>query len=181
MSLPLFVLAVFAAVDPARVRLAVRSSAAGVSAATLVAGVALALGALGALAIAGDALLSWLSIRAESWRIAAGIVIGFTGVHRLLTGMPPAEPALSERTAAVVPIAFPILFTPAAAVLAVSGGVDVGVIATGVAFAATMAVAGALSMAATSHARLWLTASRFSGAVLVIAAVAAIISGIADI
>ncbi len=182
MNLSLLVVAVLAAVDPARVRLAVRTSVPGVPAATMAAGAALALGALGTLAIAGDALLSWLSVRPESWRIAAGIVMGFTGVHRLLTGMPDAEPTLSDRMVAVVPVGFPILFTPAAVVLAVSGGVDVGAVATVVAFAAALGIAGALSVAGTSSPdRLWLAASRLSGGILVVAAVAAIISGIADI
>jgi small neutral amino acid transporter SnatA (MarC family) len=171
--------AVLAAVDPAGARLAARRSGVDLPGAIL-GGAVIVLVAAGVLAGAGDAIVDWLSVRPESWRIAAGIVAGFTGVRRLVSGLPPAEPR-TERVPALVPMAFPIMFTPTVATLAVAGGVDVGVAITAAAFAVGLALAAAAGVVAGGGDRLWLAASRFFGAVLVVAAVALVISGIADI
>jgi small neutral amino acid transporter SnatA (MarC family) len=87
-------------------------------------GALLVLGALVPLAAFADPLLDLLDISDPTARMAAGMVVVVTGAFALLTPPPSPDPALAGWGRAVVPIAFPLLFTPGLAMLAVSASVD---------------------------------------------------------
>lgn len=181
MTATLLLVAAIAAVDPARFRLAVRASGVAKTSAIL-GGAGVAMVVVTGAALAGDSVLGWLSVRPESWRIAAGIVAGFTGVRRLVGGTPAAEPTLASVPAALIPAAFPMLVTPVVLMLAIAGGVDTGAGSVIAGFSAALVLgAAAAAVPGEAGSRLWVAGSRFSAAVLVLAAVVMIISGIADV
>jgi small neutral amino acid transporter SnatA (MarC family) len=98
-----------------------------------VAGLAVAGGAIGALAVcaaaaAGGPLLEALDVSEPSFRIAAGIVAGLAGAVDLFRRPPAPEPALPGRRAALIPVAFPVVARPALIVLALGAGADRGVL-----------------------------------------------------
>jgi small neutral amino acid transporter SnatA (MarC family) len=181
MTATLLFITAIAAVAPARFRLAVRASRVAVLG-RVFGGALITLAVVAGVALAGDSILDWLSVRSESWRIAAGIVAGFTGVRRLLSGLPQPEPVLDRVPAALVPVAFPMLITPVVVTVALAGGVDLGVGNTVISFTVALGLAAATAAVPGERtSTLWLGASRFAAAVLIVVAVALIISGIADI
>lgn len=93
---------------------------------SVTAGTAFALVLLVALAAASEPILDVLDIGLGTYRLGAGIVIAMTGVRWLVAGpvTPVPEPEDDRRLAGFV--AFPVLFTPGAAVLAVSVGAEHG-------------------------------------------------------
>lgn len=106
---------------------------------SVAAGVALAAAVLVALAAAADPLLELLDIDLGTYRLGAGVVIAVAGLRWLVAGAVPAcdEPDDDRRLAGFV--AFPVLLTPGAVVLAVSVGAEHGTV--GAAIAAAIAVA----------------------------------------
>ena len=129
----------------------------------LVAGLALiALGVLFA-----DDLLDALTISPESFRIAAGIVLGASGVRTVVWPQPSGPFGA-------------ILVTPALACLAVSSGADV---ATGKALGAAAIALVVVAIAATAPPREPAAglATQFLAALQVVIAVALVISGIRDV
>lgn len=94
-----------------------------VTAGTVVAGAVLV-----GLAAGADPLLDLLDIELGTYRLGAGIVIAVAGLRWLVAGAAPAceEPDEDRRLAGFV--AFPVLLTPGAVVLAVSVGADEGTI-----------------------------------------------------
>lgn len=94
-----------------------RSVAAGVVVAALV---------LVVLAAAADQVLELLDINLGTYRLGAGVVIAVAGLRWLVAGAAPAceEPDEDRRLAGFV--AFPVLLTPGAVVLAVSVGAEPG-------------------------------------------------------
>jgi small neutral amino acid transporter SnatA (MarC family) len=125
----LWAAALLLALNPARAAFGVPRSR---SPRTAVA-VAAAGGAIGALAVCaaaalGGPLLEALDVSEPSFRIAAGIVAVLVGATDLFRRPPPAEPALSGRRAALVPVAIPVVARPALLVLALGAGADRGVL-----------------------------------------------------
>lgn len=119
MSFGFLLLAFGAAVNPCRTRLALPGSRA-----ALVLGSLVALAAGAALAVAGDVLLEALDVSPESFRLAAGLVLGLEGARALLSPRPPREPELPGLGAALVPVAFPLLLQPGVVMLALAAGAD---------------------------------------------------------
>lgn len=79
-----------------------------------------------ALALLADPLLDLVSVSAPTARIAAGALLLVTGVLTLALAPPAPEPALPGRRAALVPVAFPTLLSPALAALTVAASADHG-------------------------------------------------------
>lgn len=140
MSTWLLVVAVVAALNPARVAGAVPASAPSRWAVVAVGGLAGAV-VLDLLALAGDAVVDALDVSAPTLRIGAGLVAMAVALRDLLGPPPAAEPALAGWGAAVVPVAVPLVLRPVLGVLAISGGVDVGAGPVVVAVVAGVAVA----------------------------------------
>jgi small neutral amino acid transporter SnatA (MarC family) len=90
------------------------------------AGVAVAALVLVALAAAADPILDLLDINLGTYRLGAGVVIAVAGLRWLVAGAGPAceEPDADRRLAGFV--AFPVLLTPGAVVLAPSIGAEHG-------------------------------------------------------
>lgn len=154
--------------------------------ATTALGVALAIVAVGVVAEFADDLLDWLEISAATARIAVGAVVALVGLRDLLTAPPEREPALAGLGAALVPLFFPLLFSPAAGLLALSGAADHD-LAT-VLIVATMAGTPLVVAAAVDHdgetasvRRVERGLHRFVAGMLVLAAFALLIDGIFDI
>jgi len=104
------------------------------------------LGALVALVVAfswlSDPILDALGVSAPNARIAAGIALLVVAAHDLFGAAPTPEPGLSGPLAGLIPMAFPVVFTPASAALAIAIGVDHGVVITaGIAIPALALVA----------------------------------------
>lgn len=99
----------------------------------VIAGAAAALGALIAGAVLSQPALDVLDINLGTFRVGAGVVIVVAGLRWLFAGAPrdAIEPETDLRLAGFV--AFPTLFTPSAAVLAVSTGAEDGTLTVAVA------------------------------------------------
>jgi small neutral amino acid transporter SnatA (MarC family) len=180
----LVVLSMLAALDPARTAAALGTTPRKRRLGVVGVGAVVAAGVLILVAALGDAILDGLDITDETWRMAAGIVVGLAGVKALLGGPTRPVPApLSRPLHAIVPVAFPLLLRPESVVLAVlygateSTALAFGAIAVGVAAAGTAAAVTSPSPGATTATAL----SRMLGALLVVAAVALVVAGIRDV
>jgi small neutral amino acid transporter SnatA (MarC family) len=148
-SVWLWAAALVLALNPARAAFAVPRT--GRSRRT-VAGVSVAGGTIGGLAVcaaalAADPLLDALDVSDPSFRIAAGIVAVVTGAADLLRRPPPPEPALAGRRAALVPVAIPAVARPALLVAALGAGADGRVLVSAAAMAVGVAALTALAVA----------------------------------
>ena len=144
--LSLLVVALIAAVNPARAAFGVpRQDRSGPSAPGLA-----ALGGLVALcgvlvaAFLADLYFDAMGVSDAALRIAAGVVGGVAGVVALVHRPPSPEPALAGWRAALVPVAVPLLASPAVVTLAVSAYTDRGALLIGGALAIAVVVLVAL-------------------------------------
>jgi small neutral amino acid transporter SnatA (MarC family) len=120
MTLPLLLFAAVCVVNAPRSRTAVPERDVGVAAL----GAALTLLALVPAAAFAQPLLDLVSISAPTARLACGLLLVAMGVLAFGSPGPDPDPALPGWRAAIVPVAFPTLFTPGLAVLTVSASVD---------------------------------------------------------
>lgn len=179
MSAWFVVLSLAAALDPIRSTMACRAPAPG-RRRVVAAGTAVTALVLIAVAAFGDAILSGLDITEESWRIAAGIVVGLAGV-RTMMWPPPSPLPLDGYRRAIVPFAFPLLIKPEVAVLAVLYGATESMALTAAAILAAAALVGAAAAVPIGGGPVSVASSRLLGAALIVAAVALIVAGIRDV
>jgi small neutral amino acid transporter SnatA (MarC family) len=194
----LWLVALVAVVNPFRTALAVpragRSRRA-VAETALLGGLVAGLGVV-VLTWAAGPLVDALDISEPALRLAAGIVAGVGGVLAAFRRPPPSDPALAGRGAALVPVAIPLVATPALLVAALSAHADRGftvlVVALAIAVPALALVSTLLAPAippadqggdagsapATVAVRLVAWAGRLTAAGLVAAAVALVIDGV---
>jgi small neutral amino acid transporter SnatA (MarC family) len=180
-SAALVAVAVLATVNPARVPLGLpemrgRTTLVAVAsvAAIVVAGVLLAV---------ADPLLDALDVSPESLRIAAGLVLVVGGLRVLAVPRPSGDAGLTGRSAAFVPVLFPLLLTPELALVLLAAGADERNAAAlaGLAFALVLAVASALVRRTPIADGLFVAATRLLGALLVLAGVGYVVDGIRDV
>ncbi len=172
-------LAYFTAVNPPRLRARLAMGEERGRPAQLALGAAIVAGAGLVLVLAADGILDALDITEETWRLAAGLVCALVGARTVVA------PHLGEMPFpsgfALVPIAFPLLFTPQLAVLAILFGATEsfapawGWLAVGV--GAGVAGGGLRCR----RPELWLALARVLAAVLVILGIALMIAGIRDV
>jgi multiple antibiotic resistance protein len=173
----------FAAVNPAAVFLAVSPKLEGrgdrltsLAAGAVVAGVVVAAAALGS-----GQVLDALDIEPETFRTSAGIVMAAVGVFAVWRAHNDYEIEPSWR-GGVFPIGIPLLLGPATLVVALSYADDPGV---GQTLVAGLVVVGATAAAVAWLPKIWGVAlgavARLSGALLVVFAVALIVSGVRDV
>ena len=121
---------------------------------------------------------------APAARIGVGIVGGVAGLVRMIRRPPSPEPALAGLAAAVVPVAVPLFAAPAALLLAIGAGADLGVaivVAAGlVATAALTAVAAVLPPDGAGH-RVALWTGRLLAAAGVAACILLVVDGVYDV
>ena len=183
MTFALILLTYLGAVNPARLRLAVPEDDRLARPMPLALGSALVLG-LGAVGIAVSVdLLDWLQISPETFRIALGLVLVLTGAWWMVFPTPAAEPEMKGLGAALVPIAFPLLISPALFATVISTGADESAAVTIGSLAISLATLNVLGRVRTTDTTrgLLLGVARFLGLVLIVTAVAFIISGIRDV
>lgn len=93
---------------------------------SVAAGTAIAAALLIALAAAAGPILDLLDIGLGTYRLGAGVVIAVAGLRWLVAGAVPACPEPDEDRRLAGFVAFPVLLTPGAVVLAVSVGAEHG-------------------------------------------------------
>jgi small neutral amino acid transporter SnatA (MarC family) len=180
MSLALLALAALCAVNPARTQAALpRQEPARVAAL----GATLAWAALIPVVALADAALDAAQVASSTLRMAAGVVLVLQGAVAVLTRGPGPEPALPGRRAALVPVAFPVLLTPALALLALSGALDrsapVALAVLGAALAA-VPLLGAIAMSPVRQ-KVVDGLGRLAAAGLVVSGMALLMNGIFDL
>ncbi|MEE8332131.1 MAG: MarC family protein [Acidimicrobiia bacterium] len=134
-------------------------------------------------AAAADSILDWLDVSAETWRIAAGIVVVGAGLWVMAFPQRRQEASLRGSAAGVVPVFFPVLFSPELFVVLKSTGADEGVGFTLWALAipvAAVVLLSSLRRSPTSET-VMTGLSRLLGALAVVVGIALIISGIRDV
>jgi small neutral amino acid transporter SnatA (MarC family) len=120
--------AALAALNPARTRLGVPEGADGrARMGPLAVGAAFGVGAAALLGGVSGPILDALEITPETFRIAAGLVLAIAGLRTIVWPRPAEEPALRGRRAALWPVAFPRVFGPEVAALALTAGSIEGV------------------------------------------------------
>jgi small neutral amino acid transporter SnatA (MarC family) len=139
----LLAVAALAALNPARTRLGIPETARGrARMGPLVLGTVLGVGGAAVAAALSGPLLEALEITPETFRIAAGLVLAIAGLRTVVWPRPAEEPALEGRRSALWPVAFPRVFSPEVAALALTAGSIEGVAPT----IAVLAGAGAVLM-----------------------------------
>lgn len=172
----------FAAINPAGVALAMRSREdhARTQFVVVAMGVGLALVLFVLAAVFDRRVLDALDIDAESFRIAAAMILAAVGVYTLWTGVPgsraPGEPQLAH---GLFPLGVPLLVGPASLAAVIGYGVDKG---RWEAFGAAVVWVAVTAVVLVLWRGRWAPTfdgvSRVTGALLVVVAAALAISGI---
>lgn len=182
MSTLLMVIAALAAVSAPRAIAALPPEGRIVAA---IAGAAGTLGALALLAAVADPMADAVDLAAPTVRMATGAVLAAQGLAAMGLPLPRPEPRLAGRWAALVPVAFPTLLTPALALLAVSGSLDRSAPTTAAVLAGALATVPALGalvpVRAGTPSRVLRGIAALMGAVLVVSGIGLVFDGIFDI
>jgi small neutral amino acid transporter SnatA (MarC family) len=156
MTLTLYVLAMVAALNPFRAASARGEQPTGSLIGPAI-GATLLLVLLAA-AVSGP-FLDAIDVSGPNARIAAGIALLVVAAKDIFLAPPAATPALPGWKAGVIPLAFPVIFSPAAALLAITAASDRGV-GIAVVGAVIALIPNAVALIATSDAprRIWVSA-----------------------
>ncbi len=140
--------------------------------------------ALGVVLVGGAALLSQpildgLGVEPETFRVGAGVVFLVCGALAAWNGGAPHRGPWEGRSAAIFPLALPVLATPAAFAAAVTYGVDRGEGQTLLAATICVGLAGALvAFRAGRFEAACDGVARLTGGILVVVAAGLIVSGV---
>ncbi len=180
----LWIVALLAALNPARAAFGVpraggRRRAAGVAALGGVGGAVIVL----AIALLSGPLVNALDVSDPALRIAAGVVGALVGAIQLVRRPPAADPALPGLRAAIVPVAIPLVISPALLALSVSAHADHGgLLVTG---ALTVGVGLLVACTLVTHegpaGRVLVWAARVTAAALLATSVLLVVAGILDV
>lgn len=152
MTMTLLILGLIAAANPFRAAAAAPPRSEPATLALAVGGA----GFLGVLAAwASGPLLDLVDVSGPSARIAAGIALLVVAGKDLFFKPPTAEPSITGRSAGLFPLAFPVIFSPAFAVVAIAGASERGVGPTTIAIAMSLVpTAAALAVVPIERTRL---------------------------
>jgi multiple antibiotic resistance protein len=149
----------------------------------VVAGIGAAAGGIAVflVSLASGPLLDALDVSAPAFRIAAGAVGAIAGAVAFVRPAPSPEPALPGRSAALVPVAVPLVAGPALVVVALSAHADRGAGVVAVALAIVVALVAVVSTrvgvdGVRGRGLRWGT--RATGAAAVVATVLLVIDGV---
>jgi small neutral amino acid transporter SnatA (MarC family) len=170
--------AYLAAVNPPRLRPQLAAGEERGQPKQLVVGAAIVVGAGLILVLAADGILDALDVTDETWRLAAGIVCGLVGGRAVVA---PAREVPLPTASVLFPIAFPLLFTPQLAVLAILFGATEPFAAAWGWLAAGVGAGAVVGRLRYRRPELWLALARLLAAVLVVVGVALLIAGIRDV
>ena len=152
MTLTLLTVAMVLAANPSRVLSARRPDRDPV---VVLVALGATLGLATAAAVLSGPLLDVVSLTEPSATIAAGIALLVVGIKDIFAVPPGPEPALAGWKAGLVPLAFPVTFSPAFAFLAVAGSADHGIATTvAVAVLALLPAAALLFLAPAGRRRI---------------------------
>jgi small neutral amino acid transporter SnatA (MarC family) len=179
MNLLLFVVAALAAVSAPRALTALPSEG---RVRAALEGALLTLAGTAALAALADPLADAVSLATPTVRMAAGAVLAAQGIAAMVMALPRPEPRLAGRRAALMPVAFPTLFTPALGILAVSGSLDHSIGVAIAVLAVALATVPVLAIAMPRPpARVVRGVAALVGALLTVAGIGLVFDGIFDI
>ena len=146
---------------------------------------AVAVGIITAAILVASALLDWLAVAPETFRIAAAIVMVTAGVlalWRARAGVSDRHDEDPDWQAGIAPLGLPILAGPAALVAAMSYGLDAGQGKAWAALVPWVALAAALSLAPPGRwSALADGLARLCGALLVVVSAGLFVEGVRDI
>jgi len=161
MTLTLLVLAMVAAANPFRAAAAraphTTHRLVGVAVAATLVLVLLA-------AMLSGPLLDLVDVSGPNARIAGGIALLVVALKDTFATPPAPEPALAGLAGGLIPMAFPVLFSPALAVLAIAGASERGVVVTLLAAALALIPAAVILVSGTRPRRMWLSTAGVFGA-----------------
>ncbi|HEY5876744.1 MAG TPA: hypothetical protein VIT64_15665 [Ilumatobacteraceae bacterium] len=185
-SVWLWILALVAAFNPARVALGVPSPSGREAERrrerTVIAAIGVAVGSVVLLAVAGvsDALLDAFYVSAPAFRIAAGIVGAAAGAYAMFVRHRSDLPVLPGRRAALVPVAVPLVVNAAAFLFAISAAADRGlpVVLGAIIAGSLLAVAATVVPAGGTADRSLGLVARATGGFLLLAGVLLVIDGV---
>lgn len=171
-------LVLLAAINPPRLRPYVDSRARFLDTVTA-AGVVLVVGS----AVAGFAsgILDALDITVETWHLGAGVVGVLVGARVLVAPGISGVVIPDGRAAALVPFAFPLLFTPQLAVLMLLLGATESTPAAIAWLAVALAITVVVCAMPYRRSSVWSGSARLLGASLVVLSVALVVAGIRDV
>jgi small neutral amino acid transporter SnatA (MarC family) len=170
--------AMIAAVNPARVAVALAATPGRVRRRPLLVGTTAAGAALIVIGAFGSQLLDLLDLSDETWRIAAGAVAVLAGARRMVFDTA-AVPPLTAPRHGVVPVAFPVLLVPEVVVVTVLVGATEGV---GTALlGAAVGLGPVLAVGRAGDSVVIRGAVRLLAALLVVAGVGLVVAGIRDV
>ena len=180
----LLLVAFVGAVNPARIRTVLPEDDRGrARMPEVIGGAAIGFVVVSFITWASGAILDGLAISDETFRIAAGLVVGIAGVWATIRSAPGPEPELPGYKAAVWPIAFPRIVSPAVVALAMATGPQEGVGRSMVSLAVALGlvvVAGLARRSAVSDGVMRWIGALFGAALVVVAAVL-MIDGVRDV
>jgi small neutral amino acid transporter SnatA (MarC family) len=184
MSDVLLVVALMAAVNPLRSRIALPEDGHGrVRPVAIAVALAVSLGTISLLGWWSAPILRALEVTPETFRIAAGLVAILAGAWAFAVPTPAAEPESGGWRDGLWPIAFPRLLAPEVLMLALAGATQNGVVASTGAAAAALAVFGLLGAARSGgrKSRVLGAAGRVLAVLLVLVGIFLMIDGIRDV
>lgn len=132
------------------------------------------------LALLATTIVDLFGVSNPSFRLGAGAVMLVAGLRTMAVGPAKWPEAQAGGWTWLAPVAFPVLFTPELAAAAVSYAADEGATAVIVGLVVGLMLTVAVYVGAT-NARMVQAVGRFLGAIVIVAAVVAIVSGIRDI
>ncbi|MEP7215571.1 MAG: MarC family protein [Anaerolineaceae bacterium] len=145
-------------------------------------GVAIAAVVYGAAAFGAKQVLDGLDIEPESFRVAAGIVMAAVGTFVIWRGAPDYSAASGGLSAAVFPLALPLLVSPAGLVAVVTYGADDGGGKTFGALVVSLAIAAVLLILRPRPGLPALDAvARITGTLLVVVAAGLVVDGVRSV
>ncbi|MEX0827005.1 MAG: hypothetical protein WD184_09695 [Acidimicrobiia bacterium] len=184
MSDVLLVVALMAAVNPLRSRIALPEDGRGrVRPSVIAVAFAVSLGAVALLGWWSAPILRTLEVTPETFRIAAGLVAILAGAWAFVVPTPAAEPESGGWRDGLWPVAFPRLLAPEVLMLALAGATQNGVAATAGAAAAALAAFGLLGAVPSGGrtSRVFAAAGRVLAVLLVLVGIFLMIDGIRDV
>lgn len=186
MSFGWLVLAFLAATNPARVRqvLPTVDGSERVNLPVVAAGALVTLALAIVLGALGDSILEALDISDASFRLAAGAILSVVGLRVLIQPGPAVEPELRGAFAVIVPVVFPLLFTPELAALAVAATTDASIGAVAGALAIGLAAVVAVAALVRRSTTLWQLLPAFTrvlAVLLVVVGAALLVDSIRDV
>jgi len=172
-------MSVFAAVNPARVAASLAATQRQERAWPLAVGSVVAASIVVLLGSAANAILEFLDITDETWRIAAGVIAVLAGARHLALRAASPLPPLIAPAHALAPVAFPLLLGPEVVVLALLYGATepLGRLIT----ASFLAFAAVIAWGRADDGPVNRGIVRLVAALLIAAGIALVVAGIRDV